>query len=407
MSNISEGTTGGLHTPVVHTGTPSSDIQEDWVTTDVYFPGFANLQTARGEKVMSPDFYCLGYEWSVWIYPRGENPRGENTEGEDKGAISIHLVLRSSPNVSIAIEYGFSINKSSTSYIARTFTSGNGFGFPNFLKRETALTYLTRGVLMIKVRMRPVPTITAPFIPGNSSIDITVKDFFMDKASADIVFEVGGGQEVKKGCKGEKIKIPATKFYAHRLILKKAAPQLAKLTLAGGSPSLVEISETSPETFKTLLLYIYGFRIPDLGKDDLRTKEIIKTADKFGVTNLKLEAEASLVSSITFTVENVLDHLQFAESMNCAYLKEQAMDFIVNNTSVILNKKMLTDDAAFPSGSDMLIAMARKQAAGQNANDFSTMSINELRHKAYAKKLEVDGTREMLISALESSENNV
>ena len=94
----------------------------------------------------------------------------------------------------------------------------------------------------------------------------------MDEASADIVFEVGGGQEVKDGCNRKKIKIPATKFYAHRLILKKAAPQLAELTLAGGSPSLVEIPKTSPETFKTLLLYIYGCPIHDLGEDDLRTK---------------------------------------------------------------------------------------------------------------------------------------
>ena len=36
-----------------------------WTTTEVYFPGFANLPTTRGEssQVESPQFSCLGHKW--------------------------------------------------------------------------------------------------------------------------------------------------------------------------------------------------------------------------------------------------------------------------------------------------------------------------------------------------------
>jgi hypothetical protein len=54
--------------------------------------------------------------------------------------------------------------------------------------------------------------------------------------------------------------------------------------------------------------------------------EIIEVADRFGVTSLKLEAETSLVNTMTFSVENVKDLLIYADSKNCALLKEAAMD---------------------------------------------------------------------------------
>ena len=43
---------------------------------------------------------------------------------------------------------------------------------------------------------------------------------------------------------------------------------------------------------------------------------------RFGVVNLKLEAESFIVEDTTFTTENVKELLLYAESKNCAYLKE-------------------------------------------------------------------------------------
>ncbi len=59
--------------------------------------------------------------------------------------------------------------------------------------------------------------------------------------------------------------------------------------------------------------------------------ELIDAADKYGVVNLKLEAEVRFVEATTFTMDNVMDNLLYAESKNCALLKESVMDFIAEN----------------------------------------------------------------------------
>ena len=87
-------------------------------------------------------------------------------------------------------------------------------------------------------------------------------------------------------------------------------------------------------------------------------KEIIDAADRFGVTGLKLEAEASLVNTTTLSVENVKDLLIFADSNICALLKEAAMDYILENNNVVL-ENIRFDDAPGLLVSDVLAAIAR------------------------------------------------
>ena len=73
-------------------------------------------------------------------------------------------------------------------------------------------------------------------------------------------------------------------------------------------------------------------------------KAIINAADKYSVVNLKLEAEASLVSKAAFTVDNVLDFLLCADGMSCALLKEATMDFLVKNRGEVQKKASLMMD---------------------------------------------------------------
>jgi hypothetical protein len=68
------------------------------------------------------------------------------------------------------------------------------------------------------------------------------------------------------------------------------------------------------------------------------SKDIINAANRYGVATLKLEAEACLVEGTTFTLENVMEHLRYADSMNCALLKEAAMDYILKNRAEVLEK---------------------------------------------------------------------
>ena len=71
---------------------------------------------------------------------------------------------------------------------------------------------------------------------------------------------------------------------------------------------------------------MYGGQVTN---DTLETyaMEIIDAADKYGVTTLKLEAESCYVATTTISTNNVLELLLYADSKNCALLKEAARDF--------------------------------------------------------------------------------
>ncbi|KAL7537192.1 hypothetical protein ACHAXR_010471, partial [Thalassiosira sp. AJA248-18] len=130
--------------------------------------------------------------------------------------------------------------------------------------------------------------------------------------------------------------------------------------------------------------------------------DIIDATDKYGVVNLKLEAEACYARTITLTVDNVIDILVYAESKNCALLKEVAMDFIVGNMDDIIGNISFE---SVPSSMmmDLLTAVNRgkkKDDDSSNANNFNTMRVSTLRRKLHQKGLDVDGSREAMIALL-------
>jgi hypothetical protein len=137
-----------------------------------------------------------------------------------------------------------------------------------------------------------------------------------------------------------------------------------------------------------------------------QTTEIIDAANRYGVVNLKLEAEACFVRDTVFSLDNVMEHLQYADSLNCALLKEAAMDFIVENSAEIMDKISINDLLM----QDVFAAVSRGKkkfgvSGGGNSNNdsrFNSMRISELRQESHEKGLSVDGSREMLIAALKA-----
>jgi len=400
MYRHSKGTLGGHHTAVVHAGTPSHDFQGEWAKTTVYFHGFADLPAERGKGVWSPKFKCLGYIWAIHLYPGGDNVEDENVD-VTTDTISIYLESRHSENIKVVYQLAIgNYNISQTD----TFNRNSSWGFVNFIDRNRALNNLVHGALAIQVRMKPANS-PPPFIPDNPSTYDTIQSLFMEKESADIVFHVGGERKdtdpIDSGAKA----LDTKEFHAHRLILKKAAPLLAELSMCDKSPSHVEIPNVSPAAFKALLLYVYGRRIPKFGVDISLTKEIIDAADKYGITHLKLEAEAVYVASIEITCENVLENLQYADSKNCALLREAVMNFIEGNAAELLEMGTLKDA---PEGmfQDILAVVARKKKRKKTENEISIMRISELRRAAAVNGLDVDGSREMLIASIKAAKND-
>mmetsp|Transcript_26677 Transcript_26677/g.49043 ORF Transcript_26677/g.49043 Transcript_26677/m.49043 type:complete len:404 (-) Transcript_26677:70-1281(-) len=397
---------------VVDVRTPSAGLLEwnsrGWVKAEVRYHGFADLPpiTIRGQGAKSPEFTCLGHQWCLMVYPNGHPSSGD-------GMVGVSLVNLSAKD--IRIDFGFCVKDSNGSEVNRKLLlSRHAFrrkmasaGNSRFSKRSTMIQSLVDGTLITEVRMKlaePIETPRTAFVPENPFCNI-IQQMFMDEKTADIVFEVGekkGWSNARKKAKTS----PAT-FYAHQLILQKGSSTLAELCgSVGEETTQVSITDVKPDIFHHLLCYLYGGKVAD---DDLKAngKELIDAADKYGIGNLKLEAEACFVNSTTITTSNMMEHLLYADAKNCALMKESVMDFIVKHKVEVLEKVSLKD---IPGGmfADILAAMARGEKENESeqssGNDqLSTMRISDLRRKVHEKGLDIDGSRETLIATLEEN----
>ena len=358
---------------------------------EVQFEQFADLSAEPEDSTASLGFMCLGHRWYLEVFPRGQSrsPDGmvaiflKNVELESDESIEIEFTL--TVEKSCAIEEEATRVVASTKFKSHTFLPGGNWGTYLFAERSVLLGAIRQGALVIKVEMtQPEPSSESSqhFVPGNPLVKNIMK-MFNHEESADVVFDVS--------CWGaeDKSKEP-TKFYAHRLILENGAPTLFDLMGSGdGSLTRIPITDVEPIIFKGLLSYVYGGNVEsgDL-KDSAKT--YIDAADKYNIVNLKLEAEASLVSTTAFTVENVLEFLLYADEKNCALLKEKAMDFLVKNRIEAHKQLSFVSVPSYLMG-DMLAAFEMKE----------DMRVGALRKKLHEKGLDVDGSREAMIARLD------
>ena len=289
------------------------------------------------------------------------------------------------------------------------FYEDDSYGVWNFISRDVLLEeyYIEERTLTIYVSMQ-----LAEFTPKNPTSDLIMK-LFGDEKSADIVFEVSENQKPEGKSKSRKrAKISSANFYAHRFILQHHSPELAALCAMSEGMTPILIDDTKPDVFRHLLYYVYGGEIS--GEEfKIHSKDLINAADKYGVTNLKLEAEVWYVHNAEITFDNVIDNLLYADAINCALLKETVMDFIVKNKKEVMERVSFQD---VPGNvcKDLLAAMSRcenerkddsdsdddDEDENEDSEDFDTMRIGELRKKVQEKGLEIDGSRDALIAAL-------
>jgi hypothetical protein len=370
------------------------------------------LSATRNEYVDSPEFEGFGNQWCMRLHPGGS---GESAEG----IATLDLFNRS--NKAIDIEFRFSVIDRNGKQVAflptkllntdsvQSCSVGGYRRWTAFKKRSNLLVSLVNGALVIEVDMRlakPTKTVSPPFTLENPLIDI-IAGVFLDEKYSDIVFEVRRDHTRKNSAMKVAKTTPVT-FPAHRVIVESCSSILAELCESHNDSATtpIQINDVTPDIFRLLLSYIYGGKISD---DDMKSheREIIDAADKYGVINLKLEAEACLVEGIIFTIENVKEILIYAESKNCALLKEAAMDYVVANKADVI-KKLSFNDAPGTLLNDMLTAFVRNETegatpAGSSENDLSFMRVSDLRQQAHEKGLNVDGSREMLIAALKGA----
>jgi hypothetical protein len=399
--------TASSHT---HVGTAPPGYQNEWVTHTVHWHGFGSLPSERGVGIDSPEFMLFGNPWSLWIYPGGR-------QDAEEGMVCLGLWNKS--DKAIDIDFGFSVNNGKGKQVAYQRTVNphnfapvgtvnpegvdtNGGGFTNFAARLSILSSLVNGTLIIEIHMRlakPTKSVPPIFIPENPFAK-NIQRMIIDENFGDTSFAVAKG-------KGKKNNAEKVVFHAHRDILSECSTgvlaDICRSSVVSSSP--IEITDVSPEVFRHLLHSAYGIKISDEDMK-LQSKEIIDAANRYGVVNLKLEAEACVVGNTIFTMENVMEHLMYADSMNCALLKEAAMDFIIENSAEIMDKISINDLLTPTLMRDVLAAVSRreKKLCGRDGDGgdskFNSMRISELRQETHKKGMNVDGSREMLIAAL-------
>jgi hypothetical protein len=359
-----------------HMGTPPPGYHQEWITHTVHCHGFASLSTEQDECVDSPEFMLLGNEWRLQIV----QPGGDEEAGE--GMVSLFLYNVS--NKAIDIDFGFSVSDGNGKQVAhyRSFRPRNfapledadeddHWGCINFVSRLSLSSSLVNGTLIIEVHMRlakPTKSVPPIFIPGNPFAK-NMQHMITDENFGDISFVIGGNQKKNNA---EKIaKTTSVVFHAHRDILSECSTgvlaDICRSSVVSSSP--IEITDVSPEVFRHLLHSAYGVKVSE---EDMKsqTKEIIDAANRYGVVNLKLEAEAFLVRDTVFSLENVMEHLQYADSMNCALLKEAAMDFIFENSSKVMDNISFNDLLTPTLLRDVFAAFSRgKKKSGVSGGD--------------------------------------
>ena len=379
----------------------SSRRGEEWKSFQFNFHDFAKLRTTKDHYVTSPKFTCNGHLWQLKIYPGGSN---DSNAAEGKVSVYLtHLTEKAiTTRYDLMIVDKFGKAKKTVTSKKQVFTANYGWGFPDFFSRSDILDESKNimddnGTLAVVVSIEEEPT--TAFVPKNPFLKL-MQEMLYDETSADVCFEVSAEDE---GAPFQS----SVPVYAHRVILEKCAPMLAAICGSNndsGGVVTASVNDIEPEIFEHLLFYVYGGRISEFDLK-LDAKDIIAAADKYSIVNLKLEAEAAYVESTDISLDNAMDNLLYADSMNLALLKEAVMNFLAENE---FEAAAHIDFTNFPANvvKDLLIAFgkSKKKEAGNGSkvDELATLSVSALRRKLDWMGLDVDGSREAMIESIKS-----
>jgi hypothetical protein len=368
-------------------------------TIRVVFRDFANLTHARGESTRSSVLLCHGYQWKLELYPGGHNQ-------SDEDEVYVSLYLRC---VSAAVESdGYKVKaKHAFRVPSANYSRGMGeyvfcgtpksWGFPDFLLRSNVLDpskgFLVDRNLTIEVDIQVYKDESSPFWEPKNELHLDMMKILKSAKHSDVEFRIG-----------------TEKLSAHRLVLEARIPELAALAEDCPSGTPVPIQDITPSAFRSLLRFVYANDVPKPEQLRNEARELLDVANRFGCKGLKLAAEAELASSGIY-VDTAADMIPLGDAKNCALLKEAAMDFFAANpTSVMSSPGWANISESAPIMKELIevLVIKKKRSAPADAEeerDFKRMRISSLRRKLDEKGLDVDGSREMLISRLEEGEN--
>mmetsp|Transcript_11454 Transcript_11454/g.25142 ORF Transcript_11454/g.25142 Transcript_11454/m.25142 type:complete len:373 (+) Transcript_11454:297-1415(+) len=354
------------------------------------FEDFESLPTEPNTCVWSetlPD--CHGNAWQLQLKPNGNMNRDDSENW-------VGLFLKNMATSSILVDFSFILRDAlGKKYHERTIDmcklkAQRNKGTSKFIKRSKVLDgenkILFDGALHVDVHLKFK---LDSLHKQPSSLASNMLELLEKGEGADASFKIG-----------DKI------FPVHKVILRTNASDLFNFCGDNDDGCPISINDINPNIFLIILRYVYGEEVPDTSTimASTNSKDIIAAANRFGVIGLKLAAETALVESSVVTTENVADWLIFADSKTCPLLKEQAIAFIVSRSEDVLNSESSKHLKESPKLLTELVLEISKSANIATPFDVGrNVSVNDLRGQLHDEGLDVDGSKEMLIARLQTS----
>ena len=137
--------------------------------------------------------------------------------------------------------------------------------------------------------------------------------------------------------------------------------------------------------------------------------DLVEVADRFGCSYLKMTLEASIVSSEEFlNVDSAAKLFLFADSKNCALLREHALQLVARNAAKVTKTdgwKELSESGELMS--EAFVALANANSGCNVGSSLEDQSVSTLRKRAWDQYLrDIDCSRESLVKRLKEIESN-
>ena len=365
------------------------------------FDHFENLPSEPGKFIHSEtQTDCDGNEWKLELFPGGSGGRCNASHvdaNEDEDSTFISLYLCNEGNYDTKLKCSLIMRNASglevvETKVAEQIHAGGDTGYREFTKRSFILNR-TNGVL----------------VNGALIIDADIQ-IRRDRNTYHVLPNPFAKQVLNLLESGDRadvaFKIDDTIIPAHKFILDTSAPIIAGFCQGSDIKSPVLIKDTTVKVFRHVLRYVYGGDIPNK-KDVLNIgKEIINAADKFDIAGLKMAVETDFVACRVIDVSNVADYLLFAHSKTCPLLKEYAISYFVSRKKDIVNSDSLgkvNESAELLKEPMEAVINNSDSIARTEKTGFRVMGVDTLRKKLEEEDLDIDGSREILVARLESS----
>lgn len=353
--------------PMVLTGKPETMVFR--------IHGFPDREEKRLEFIKTNPVRAHGHQWWLKIYPRGGYNSSEEVE---------HVSLFLGCDTQVKADCSLGHCKMRTNLFVEPF------GYKEFCKREDFLSrYVdSDGTATIEVVVDVFVPRQKVWYPELQQNDGFLANMYSCKDSMDVSFVVED-----------------LIFQAHRIVLQFRAPLLFEFI---EESSTFELSDTTAEVFEKIIEHIYTVLEYDKSCGSFEDAiELLKGANKFGCTDLKLFVESKIVDTL-LTAENAASCILLADGNSCALLKEAAISLYLKTPEEVVKSE---DWENISKSNTLLKEMLHWATAGSpvlqdfeeiknkkslTMGEISKLDVTTLRVCLQAANLELDGTQDML-----------